>query len=180
MKVYFFFSSRRRHTRCALVTGVQTCALPIFDGPTLTARRTAAASALASRHLAREDAARLVMVGTGTLAPQLIAAHAAVRPIREVQIWGRSAGKARDLAKRSSRPGLAVAATEDLEAAVRRADIVSCATLSKEPLVRGEWLPPGVHLDLVGAFTPEMRETDDDAIRAARVFVDHRKIGRAS
>jgi ornithine cyclodeaminase len=144
----------------------------LMDGAMLTRRRTAAASALAADYLARRDSAVLVMVGTGSMAPHLIAAHAATRPIREVQVWGRSPDKARALAAALDRPGLRVAAAVDLEGAVRGADIVSCATLSASPLVRGAWLRPGAHLDLVGGFTPEMREADDEAVRRSRVFVD--------
>ena len=144
----------------------------LLDGAMLTRRRTAAASALAADYLARRDSATLVMVGTGSLAPHLIGAHAAMRPIREVRVWGRSPEKARALAASFDRVDLRVTAVEDLEASVRGADIVSCATLSTTPLVRGAWLRPGTHLDLVGGFTPAMREADDDALRRSRVFVD--------
>jgi ornithine cyclodeaminase len=147
----------------------------LIDGPMLTLKRTAAASALASGYLSRPDCERLLMVGTGALAPYLIMAHAAVRPICNVLIWGRSPDKAAALAKRLTRRDFRVDATDDLEAAVRGAHVISCATLSREPLVRGAWLQPGQHLDLVGAFKPDMRETDDEAIRRARVFVDTRE-----
>jgi alanine dehydrogenase len=146
----------------------------LIDGAELTARRTGAASALAARYLAREDAAELLMVGTGALAPHLIAAHAAVRPIRRCRVWGRTPEKAVALARRLDRPGLKVEAVTDLEAAVRTADVISCATLSTQPLIFGAWLVPGQHLDLVGAFKPDMREADDDAVALARVFVDTR------
>jgi ornithine cyclodeaminase len=147
--------------------------LALIDGAELTARRTAAASALAAGFLARPHARRMVMVGTGRLAPELVAAHAGVRPIREVAVWGRDPAKAEALAGRLAREtGLAAAAAADLEAAVRGADLVSCATTSAEPLVRGAWLRAGTHLDLVGGFTPAMRETDDEAVRRARVWVD--------
>jgi ornithine cyclodeaminase len=142
----------------------------LIDGPMLTLKRTAAAG-----YLSRPDCERLLMVGTGALAPYLIMAHAAVRPICNVLIWGRSPDKAAALAKRLTRRDFRVDATDDLEAAVRGAHVISCATLSREPLVRGAWLQPGQHLDLVGAFKPDMRETDDEAIRRARVFVDTRE-----
>ena len=157
-----------------LLDGRTGSPLALIDGPTLTARRTAAASALASTYLSRPDAERLLMVGTGALAPHLIGAHAAVRPIRNVLIWGRTPDKAAKLARRLDRPDFRVAPTTDLEAAVRGAHIISCATLSSTPLVAGDWLQPGQHLDLVGGFRPDMRETDDTAIRRARVFVDTR------
>jgi alanine dehydrogenase len=146
----------------------------ILDGGELTLRRTGAASALASRHLSSPDSSRLLMVGTGELAPHLIASHALVRPIREVRIWGRHAGRARALAASLTKADLSVESTEDLETATGWADIVSCATLSKQPLVLGAWLRPGQHLDLVGAFTPEMREVDDDAIARSELYVDTR------
>lgn len=146
--------------------------LAIIDGRMLTLRRTAAASALASSYLSRPDSHRLLMVGTGALAPHLIMAHATVRPIREVLVWGRTPEKAQRMARSLTSRYFTVAATADLEAAVRGAEIISCATLAREPLIRGEWLLPGQHLDLVGGFTPEMREADDAAIDRARVYVD--------
>jgi len=146
--------------------------LALIDGVSLTQRRTAAASALAVRHLARTDARHLVMVGAGALAPHLIAAHAAVRPIDRVTIWSRDPENARHLAERVRRPGLATAATADLDAAVAEADIVSAATLAATPLIHGAALPEGCHVDLVGGFLPTMREADDAAIVRSRVFVD--------
>lgn len=155
-----------------LIDGKNGSPLALIDGPTLTVKRTAGASALASSYLSRPDSERLLMVGTGALAPQLIVAHAAVRPICNVLIWGRTPEKAQRLAKRMNRRDFRVDWTDDLETAVRGAHIISCATLSKEPLIHGDWLQPGQHLDLVGAFRPDMRETDDAAIRRARVFAD--------
>ena len=149
--------------------------LALVDGPSLTVRRTAAASALAARYLARPDCERLLMVGTGALAPHLILAHAAVRPIRHVLVWGRDPAKAAQLAKRLNRRDFRVSATADLPAAVGGADIISTATLAQEPLIKGDWLRPGQHLDLVGAFTPRHRESDDACIERARVFVDTRE-----
>ena len=149
--------------------------LAMIDGESLTARRTACASALAADYLARPDASRLLMVGTGTLAPHLIRAHASVRPIREVAVWGRSAEKALALAANLASDDLKVRHAADLETAAREADVISCATMTKEPLIRGEWLKPGCHLDLVGAFTPEMREADDEAVRRSTVYVDTRQ-----
>ncbi len=157
-----------------LLDGKTGAPIALIDGPMLTVKRTAAASALASSYLSRPDCERFLMIGTGSLAPYLIMAHASVRPICNVLIWGRSPDKAARLAKRLDRPDFRVAATDDLEAAVRGAHVISCATLSKDPLVRGDWLQPGQHLDLVGAFRPDMRESDDTAIRRARVFVDTR------
>jgi ornithine cyclodeaminase/alanine dehydrogenase-like protein (mu-crystallin family) len=150
-------------------TGKPVAAL---DGTRLTLWRTAAASALAARHLARPEATRMVMVGAGALAPFLIRAHASQRPIASVTLWNHNAEKARHTAAELARQGLPVQATEDLEAAVRGADLVSCATLSTAPLVRGAWLKAGAHLDLVGAFNLAMREADDAALQRACVYVD--------
>jgi alanine dehydrogenase len=146
--------------------------LALMDGAELTARRTAAASALASRYLSRPGSKRLTMIGTGVLAPHLIAAHATQRPIEAVTVWGRDVKKAARLAERIAASGIAARAEADIAVAVRNADIVSCATLATEPLIDGEWLSAGQHLDLVGAFTPEMREADDRALMRSRIFVD--------
>jgi alanine dehydrogenase len=146
----------------------------LLDGGELTLRRTGAASALASRLLSGPESSRLLMVGTGRLAPHLIESHAAVRPIREIKIWGRNAARADALAVSLRRPGWTIEAVEDLESAVHWAHVVSCATLSREPLVRGEWLEAGQHIDLVGAFTPDMCEVDDAAMARGELFVDTR------
>ena len=145
-----------------------------LDGTRLTSWRTAAASALAARHLARDDASVMTMVGAGSLAPFLIRAHLAERPIRRVLLWNHRPEKAQALAHDLRDAGFPVEATEDLEAAVRGSDIVSCATLSRQAIVRGDWLRPGAHLDLVGAFNLSMREADDEAVQRASVFVDTR------
>ncbi len=146
----------------------------ILDGEELTLRRTGAASALASRHLSSPDSSRLLMVGTGRLAPHLIESHLLVRPIREVRLWGRHADRARALVQSLARAHVAIESTEDLEEAVRWADVISCATLSRQPLVHGAWLKAGQHLDLVGAYTADMCETDDEAIARAELYVDTR------
>lgn len=150
-------------------TGLPQAAL---DGTRLTLWRTAAASALAGRSLVRPDARRMVMVGAGALAPFLIRAHLSQHSIDEVLLWNRRLEKAEVLASQWRRQGLPVTAAPNLEDAVRQADLVSCATLSTEPLVRGAWLKPGTHLDLVGAFNLKMREADDEALQRAEVFID--------
>jgi ornithine cyclodeaminase len=162
------------HGSYLLMSGETGEPLAVMDGRALTAWRTGAASALAARHLAREDAAHLVMVGAGALAPYLVRAHASVRPIRRVTLWNRTHGRAVSLAFGLSVTGIEVEVADDLEEAVRDADIVSCATLSAAPLIRGAWLKKGAHLDLVGGFTPKMREADDAAVKRARVYVDTR------
>jgi ornithine cyclodeaminase len=145
----------------------------VLDGTELTRRRTAAASALAARYLANPHASRFLMVGTGALAPHLIESHATVRPIRGVRIWGRRPERARELA-RGFAGRLDVEAVADLESAVAWAEIISCATMAEVPLVHGAWLRPGQHLDLVGSFTAAMRETDDEALARASLYVDTR------
>jgi len=148
--------------------------LAILEGGELTARRTAAASALAADYLARPEAETLVMAGTGRLSLNLIQAHRSVRPVRQVRVWGRNPEKAAAIAREARGLGVEAEAAEDLEEAIRTADIVSCATLSTQPLIRGDWLPAGCHVDLVGGFRPTMREADDSAIRRSTVFVDTR------
>lgn len=145
----------------ALFDGEDGRPLALLEASELTARRTACSSALAADYLARDDARRLLVVGCGTLAAHMVRAHACVRDYRHIDIWGRDPAKAAALAAR-------------LRAAVEAADCVSCVTTSREALVRGAWLKPGVHLDLVGAFLPSMRETDALAVARARVVVDTR------
>jgi ornithine cyclodeaminase len=148
--------------------------LAVIDGQALTLWRTAAASALASSFLARQDSHRMVMVGAGALAPYLIEAHACVRPIDEVLVWNHNFARAESVAAKLSGRAYSVRATADLESAIRDADVISCATLSSDALIKGAWLRAGAHLDLVGAFTPRMRESDDEAARRARIYVDTR------
>jgi ornithine cyclodeaminase len=115
------------------------------------------------------------MVGAGALAPHLIGAHRAVRPsLERVLVWNRSAPRRERLLADLAARGIAATAVDDLEAAVRQADVISVATLATEPLVRGAGLQPGSHLDLVGAYQPTMRESDDEAVRRARIHVDFR------
>jgi len=144
----------------------------IMDAKTLTNWRTAAASALAARYLAAKDARILLMVGTGSLAPFLIDAHASVRPIEKVLVYGRSAQKAAALAKQQSSSQLSVTQVDDLAAAAKEADIISVATMSSDPLIEGSWLRQGKHIDLVGSFKPTMREADDEVVRRSAIYVD--------
>ena len=144
----------------------------VIDGEALTLRRTAAASLLAARYLARNDARQVLIVGTGRLARFMAHAHCASRDIERLFIWGRSADNAQSLASVLQREGLAGEAVDDLERAVHESHIVTCATTATSPIVRGAWLAPGTHLDLVGAFKPNMREVDDDAVARSIVYVD--------
>jgi ornithine cyclodeaminase len=158
-----------------LLDGRTGVPLAMMDGPRLTVRRTAAASALASSYLSRPEASTLLMAGTGALAPHLIRAHAAVRPLRRILVWGRSRANAAALAEQTAgQTGLAVEVVDDLARAAGEADIISCATLATSPLIRGEWLRAGTHLDLVGGFRPDMREADDDCVRRSTLFADTR------
>lgn len=154
-----------------LIDGVTGQPEAILDGGELTARRTAATSALAASYLARENAEIFTMVGTGRLSRNLIEAHASVRPYKKIWIWGRRYERAKEVAAQCAEIGLPVSAAEDLESSVRRSDVVSCATLSHEALVKGAWLRRGTHIDLVGAFKPSMRETDGEVWRKASLAI---------
>lgn len=146
-----------------------------MDGDALTARRTAAASALAADYLAREDARTLLVCGTGQLVAAVAQAHATVRRYERILIWGRSSEKAMAVAADLAGLGLPATGCEDLETGCRAADVVSSVTASTTPFIRGEWLAEGSHLDLIGAFKADMRESDDRAVTQARVFVDGRQ-----
>jgi ornithine cyclodeaminase len=158
-----------------LLDGATGIPKALMEGKTLTARRTAAASALAASFCARKDAKSHLMVGAGALSLPLIQAHRAARPsIAKTMIWARDPKKAEAQAVVCRAAGTAVDIAHDLEAAAREADIISCATLSAEPLIHGAWLKPGAHLDLVGAYLPELRESDDEAVKRATLFCDTR------
>ncbi|ESZ69833.1 ornithine cyclodeaminase [Mesorhizobium sp. L103C119B0] len=146
----------------------------LIDGQRLTQWRTACASALAVSYLAREDASRLLVVGAGALSPFLAKAHSAVRPIKTIRIWNRTPANAEKVAADLRADGFNAEAASDLDAELAEADIVSSATITTTPLVKGALLKRGAHVDLVGGFTPTMRESDDDAIARARVYVDTR------
>jgi ornithine cyclodeaminase len=155
-----------------LFDGTHGAPLALIDGTELTYRKTAADSALGSRLLSRPDARTLLMVGAGGLAPHLVAAHRAVRPsIGRVLLWNRTRARAEELAA-----DLDAEVVDDLAAAVAQADVVCTATMTTEPLVQGRWLRPGTHLDLVGAFLPDRREVDDEAVRRAELYVDTREV----
>ena len=155
-----------------LMDGATGVPLAVLDGGELTARRTAAASVLAATLLSRPESSRLVVVGAGRLAGNLARAYAEHFALTDIAVWNHRPAGAERLAAELAGDGLPASATTELPSAVADADIVTTATLSSEPVVRGAWLAPGTHLDLVGAFTPTMREADDDAIRMAEVFVD--------
>lgn len=150
-----------------------------INATTLTAQRTAATSALASSFLSKKNSKTLLMVGTGALAPELILAHAAVRPIETVYVWGRNLEKAKVVSsfitqhlQIQEETNFEIFPIKNIEEGIEKADIISCATLSPAPLVFGKKLRAGQHLDLVGAYRPDMREADDEAILRSSVFVD--------
>jgi alanine dehydrogenase len=149
--------------------------IAVLDGAMVTRLRTAAASALASSYLSRPDSAKLTLLGTGALAPWMAAAHATVRQLTRIVVWGRRAERVAETIAATRAlvaADVRVEAAPSLDAAIHDADIVSSATSSSTPLVRGDSVREGTFIDLVGSFSPEKRECDDDAIRVARVFVD--------
>jgi len=144
----------------------------ILEAKSLTAKRTAAASALASYFLSRTNASSLLMIGTGALSVNLIKAHAAVRPITKVYVWGRDYKKAQDICNVLQYENYAVESIKSIDDKISEVDIISSATLSKTPLVLGKKLREGQHVDLVGAYKKDMREADDDTMTKATIFVD--------
>jgi len=160
------------HSLYSLFDATTGVPLAMLDGNEITSRRTAAAAALGASFLARDDAARLLVLGCGRVASLLPQAMRVVRPIAQVQVWNHRPEGAERLATALRGQGFAAEAVADLDAAVARADIVSAATLATAPLLHGATLRPGVHVDLIGSFTPAMRESDAECFARARVFVD--------
>ncbi|WP_374864485.1 ornithine cyclodeaminase [Brucella cytisi] len=159
-----------------LFSGQTGEALMVCDGAIETFKKTAADSALGASLLARKDARTLLVVGAGGLAPHVVQAHCASRPsIGQVFVWNRNFDRAEKLASRIDIAGVNIVAVEDLDNTVSKADVISCVTMSTSPLVKGKLLKEGAHVDLIGAYMPDMREADDDVFRRAeRVFVDTR------
>ena len=182
-KLYTSFPANLAHGKlpavqavCVLFDGSNGQPLAVMDASEITHWKTAADSALGAKQLARPDAETLLVVGAGEMAHWLVRGHRTVRPsLRRVQIWNRTIARAQELATLLERDGIAAEAVTDLDAATREADVITTCTRSREPLVKGANLRPGTHLDLVGGFTPETREADDEAARRARVFVDRRE-----
>lgn len=154
-------------------TGAQIATL---DSDLVTEKKTAADSVLGARYLARPDSETLLIIGAGSVAASLLSAYPAIFPgLRHVMIWNRTRQRAERLAARHACAGLKVTVAEDLSTAVARADIVSSATMSYEPILLGDWVQPGTHVDLIGAFKADMREADDVLLRKGRLFVDCRE-----
>lgn len=151
------------------LTGEQ---LALMDGNTITGRRTVATSALAAQYLSRPDSSRLLVIGAGRVGSLIPEAYRAVRPIQEVAVWDMNADASKRMVDGLTSAGIRATVVDDLRAAVEHADIVSTATLSTEPIVRREWLKPGTHVDLIGGFTPKMREADDATIATSKLYVD--------
>lgn len=146
--------------------------LAMMDGSVLTARRTAAAAALGVKHLSNPDASSLFLVGAGRVAALVPEAFGAVRPIKSVKVWNHTQENAEKLVSDLQQRGFDASLEMDLEAGVKSSDLISCATLSTTPLIKGDWLQSGQHVDLIGSFRPVMRETDDKAMQVSRVFID--------
>lgn len=147
-----------------------------MDATKLTSVRTACASALAAKYLARENAENLLVIGSGSVAYHLAQAHSSVRSYKHIEVWARNSDKAQALLDSLKEQGFTnVSLANDLQAAIQKADVISSATLSKEPIIKGEWLKPGVHLDLIGSHTPKTREADDEVIRRSTIYADSRE-----
>ncbi|HEY2534714.1 MAG TPA: ornithine cyclodeaminase family protein [Xanthobacteraceae bacterium] len=162
------------HAQILLLDGKNGCPVALIDGTEVTRRRTAATSALAASFLAHERAENLLIVGTGPQALHQGLAHASVRPIRRIEVWGRSRDKAQGVVEGLLRaaPTCSIGVVDDLQAATREADVISCVTSSPDPVVFGAWLKAGAFLDLVGNHMPDRRECDDEAARRSRIHVD--------
>ncbi|MFM7443738.1 MAG: ornithine cyclodeaminase family protein [Tabrizicola sp.] len=144
------------------VTGELTA---LIDFHLVTKWKTAGDSLLSASRLARKDSRNILLVGAGVVARNMVEAYSSIFPDARFTAWSRS---------RKTAEGMGLPVADDLETAVRKADIICCATMATSPLVKGDWLQPGQHLDLIGAYTPAMREVDDTAMSRARVFVDAR------
>lgn len=160
------------HATYSLYSARTGVPLAQVDGDVVTAFRTAGAAALGASYLAREDARVLLVLGSGRIASLLAPAMRSVRPIERVLVWNVRPAGAQALARQLAEQGWRAEAVGDLEQAARQADIVSCATLSTEPLVRRAWLRPGTHLDLIGSFKPDMQEAHPDCFAGSAVYVD--------
>ncbi len=148
----------------------------VLDGVLVTKWKTAGDSVFGARLLARPDSKRLLVVGAGTVARSLISAYREIFPgLTSIAIWNRNAAKAEALADALADAGVKIEVESDLSEAAARADIISCATMTKTPILRGEWIKPGTHVDLIGAYRPDMREADDELMRKAEIFVDSRE-----
>ncbi|MDH3632375.1 MAG: ornithine cyclodeaminase [Gammaproteobacteria bacterium] len=161
-----------------LFEGVNGTPIACLDGTALTWVKTASDSALGSRLLSRENIESMLMIGAGQMAPHLVSAHCEARPsLKQVHVWNRTNDKAQNLCASlaDKYPQISFTAVTEIEASARKADLICSAIGSTEPIVRGEWLKPGTHVDLIGAYTADMREADDECLRRGSLFVDARE-----
>jgi ornithine cyclodeaminase len=161
---------------CVVFDGTNGSPLAVLDGTEITYWRTAADSAHGAKILARPDASTLLVVGAGGMSRRLVHAHRSVRPsLKRVSIWNRTAARAQEVAGDLAREGIDAHVADDLDVATREADVITACTRSHEPLIKGANLNPGTHLDLVGGYTPQTREADDEAAKRSLIFVDRRE-----
>jgi ornithine cyclodeaminase len=146
----------------------------VLDGTELTLRRTAAAAALAARILARKNSQTLAILGTGSLSAPMAVAHASVMNFKTILVWGRDARKAQAVVDSLALQGITAEVCSDLQATLARADVVSAASTATAPFIRSDWVKPGTHLGLIGAFTPTMAEAEPALMPRAQVFADNR------
>ncbi len=152
----------------------------IIDGDMLTKWKTAADSVLGARLLARPDSKTLLIIGAGVVARSLVEAYSALFPgLEQILIWSRSHSNAQALASSKNNDQFSVRSVEDLASHVPRADIVAAATLSTDPVLKGEWVSPGTHVDLIGSYRPDMREADDELLQMSELFADSRETAMA-
>lgn len=161
---------------CVVFDGANGSPLAVLDGTEITYWRTAADSAHGAKILARRDASTLLVVGAGGMSRRLVHAHLSVRPsLQRVMIWNRTMERAKEVAADLKHEGIEALVAGDLDEATREADVITACTRAHEPLIKGENLKPGTHLDLVGGYTPQTREADDEAARRSLVFVDRKE-----
>ena len=161
-----------------LFEGQNGTPIACLDGTVLTWLKTASDSALGSKLLSRETIESMLMIGAGQMAPHLVSAHCEIRPsLRQVQVWNRTPDKAQQLCDSLAEkfPGISFSTVDDIETGARQADLICSAIGCEQPIIEGAWLKPGAHVDLIGAFTAEMREADDEVLRRGSLFVDARE-----
>lgn len=161
---------------CVVFDGTDGTPLAVLDGTEITYWRTAADSAHGAKILSRDDVSTLLVVGAGGMSRRLVHAHCSVRPsLKRVLIWNRTAERAREVANDLKGEGIDASVMESLDAAISEADVTTSCTRVHEPLIKGANLKPGAHLDLVGGYTPQTREADDEAAKRSLIFVDRRE-----
>ena len=172
-------NSARGQSAVSAVYVLISCAdgtpIAVLDGTELTLRRTAAAAALSARMLARKNSQTLAILGTGSLSVPMAVAHASVLDFKTILVWGRDGQKTQAVVDRLALQGITAHASSDLQATLAQADVVSAASTATEPFIRSDWVRPGTHLGLMGAFTPAMAEAEPALMPRAQVFADSRE-----